>query len=132
MNHKIEGFFDVCAARGLTGTQGVLIPRSNVQHLMLHRRVIEAVQAGQFHIWAIDHVDEGIEILTGIEAGVRDEEGNWTPDSINDRVQKRLDRLGQRMVQWGKEAAQPTPEIVAVDFSDETPEPPKPPEGPQE
>ena len=65
VNEKIEGFFDLCKARGLTGEQGVLIPSANVKHLMLRRDVVEAAEAGQFHIYAVDAIDQGIEILTG-------------------------------------------------------------------
>jgi lon-related putative ATP-dependent protease len=75
VNEKIEGFFDVCKARGLTGEQGVLIPVSNVKHLMLRQDVVKAVDAGQFHIYPVEMVDQGIEILTGVPAGERDEEG---------------------------------------------------------
>jgi predicted ATP-dependent protease len=133
VNHKIEGFFEVCAAQGLTGEQGVMIPKSNAQHLMLRRPVREAVEAGKFHIWAVEHVDQGIEILTGVPAGVRDEEGAWTPDSINDCVQKRLAALGSAMMTWGKSAKGETLELVSpTDGHGETPEPPKPPERPSE
>ncbi|MGC9358310.1 MAG: S16 family serine protease, partial [Anaerolineae bacterium] len=90
VNEKIEGFFDICKARGLTGDQGVLIPRSNVKHLMLRHDVVEAVEEGQFHIYPVATVDEGIEVLTGIAAGKRDEEGNYPEGSINARVEKRL------------------------------------------
>jgi len=73
VNEKIEGFFDICKARGLTGEQGVIIPATNVQHLMLKQEVIEAVEAGQFHIYPVKTVDEGLELLTGIPAGERRE-----------------------------------------------------------
>ena len=69
VNEKIEGFFDVCQVRGLTGEQGVVIPASNVQHLMLRRDVVDAVKAGQFQIYAIETVDQAIELLTGVPAG---------------------------------------------------------------
>ena len=72
VNEKIEGFFDLCQARGLTGDQGVLIPATNVKHLMLRSDVVEAVKAGQFHVYPIAHVDEGIELLTGLPAGEPD------------------------------------------------------------
>jgi hypothetical protein len=70
VNEKVEGSFDLCQARGLTGEQGALIPASNVQHLMLRRDVVEAVEAGKFHVYPIETIDQGIEILTGIEAGI--------------------------------------------------------------
>ncbi len=133
VNHKIEGFFDVCAARGLTGEQGVIIPRANVQHLMLHRRVLDAVAAGDFHVWAVEHVDQGIEILTGVPAGERDEEGNWTPGSINARVQERFERLGRSLRDWGRAAPSGRAEVVTpADGAGEPPPPPKPPDRPHE
>ncbi|MCZ6508700.1 MAG: ATP-binding protein, partial [Acidobacteria bacterium] len=75
VNHKIEGFFDVCKQRGLNGAHGVMIPASNVQHLMGRLDVVEAVANGDFHVWAVGHVDEGIEVLTGIPAGAPKEDG---------------------------------------------------------
>lgn len=133
VNYKIEGFFDICSRRGLTGDQGVIIPRSNVQHLMLRRPVVDAVEAGTFHIWAVEHVDEGIEILTGVPAGERDEEGEWTPDTINARVQDRLQELGKRLMSWSKSAPGSRPELVApADGGGEQPPPPKPPDRPHE
>ena len=71
VNWKIEGFYKVCKARGLDGTQGVIIPKANVQDLMLKTEVVEAVAAGKFHVWAIGHVDEAMELLTGVAAGQR-------------------------------------------------------------
>lgn len=91
VNQKIEGFFDICAARGLTGDQGVLIPESNVEHLMLRRDVVEAVDSEQFHIYPIAHVDQGIEILTGLTPGARDPAGRYPADSVNARVAARLE-----------------------------------------
>ena len=96
VNEKIEGFFDVCKARGLTGEQGVVIPTSNVQHLMLRRDVVEAVEAGQFHIYPMRTVDEAIELLTGIPAGERDAEGNFPEGSINQLVEARLVELAEK------------------------------------
>lgn len=90
VNEKIEGFFDICNARGLSGEQGVLIPASNVQHLMLRADVRDAVAAGQFHIYAVRTIDEGIELLTGLPAGVADAEGNYPDGSINGLVSDRL------------------------------------------
>ncbi len=93
---KIEGFFRVCSHAGLTGEQGVVIPRSNVKDLMLHQDVIDAVKAGQFTIWAIENVTEGLEILTGHCVGKRDEDGEYPPDSIHGIVQAKLDLLAKR------------------------------------
>ena len=92
VNEKIEGIFRVCRHRGLTGEEGVMIPRANLRHLMLDRDVIQAVRAGKFHIYAISHVDEGIEVLTGMPAG-RWRNARWTPGSINERVDQRLKNL---------------------------------------
>jgi predicted ATP-dependent protease len=90
VNEKIEGFFDICKARGLTGEQGVLIPASNVKNLMLRREVIDAVAGGQFHVYPVQTIAQGIEILTGIEAGARDADGEFPAGSINYRVKARL------------------------------------------
>jgi lon-related putative ATP-dependent protease len=89
-NEKIEGFFDVCKAAGLTGDQGVLIPKSNEQHLMLRPEVVEACHAGKFHIYAVETIDEGIEILTGVKAGTPNDDGAFPDGSINARVRRRL------------------------------------------
>ena len=90
VNEKVEGIFRVCKMRGLTGQQGVVMPRRNVQNLMLSREVVEAIRAGSFHVWAIDHVDEGLELLTGLRAGRRLRNGSWEPGSVNDLVDRRL------------------------------------------
>jgi len=96
VNEKVEGFFDLCKAQGLTGEQGLLIPASNVQHLMIRRDVVEAVEAGKFRVYPIETVDQGIEILTGIEAGDRDAAGNFPEGSINHRVERRLIELAEK------------------------------------
>jgi ATP-dependent Lon protease len=90
VNEKIEGFFEVCRARGLTGHQGVLIPHLNVPDLMLRRSVIEAVTNGTFHIYAVRTVGEGIQILSGVDAGERGIDGRWAPGSVFARVDERL------------------------------------------
>jgi len=90
VNEKIEGFFDLCAARGLDGRQGVLIPAANVKHLMLRRDVVEAVAAARFRIFPIETIDQGIEVLTGIAAGAADPSGAYPADTINGRVAARL------------------------------------------
>jgi lon-related putative ATP-dependent protease len=89
-NEKIEGFFDICKSRGLTGNQGVLIPQGNVQHLMLRPEIVEAVQHGQFNIYGVSTVDQGIEILTGIAAGEKGADGRFPPGTINRRVEDQL------------------------------------------
>ena len=96
VNEKIEGFFDVCKARGLTGEQGVIIPAPNVQHLMLRHDVVDAVQAGQFHVYPMRTVDEALGLLTGIPAGERDEEGNFPAGSVNQLVETRLRELAEK------------------------------------
>jgi hypothetical protein len=93
INEKIEGFFDICEARGLTGSQGVLIPATNASHLMLKRKVVEAAAAGRFHIYTCRTVDEAIELLSGVSAGTRDEQGEYLPDSVNGRVAARLEEF---------------------------------------
>jgi lon-related putative ATP-dependent protease len=96
VNEKIEGFFDVCKARELTGEQGVLIPASNVKHLMLRKDVIDAVEGGRFHIYPIETIDQGMEVLTGMSAGERDDAGNYPEGSINHRVESRLAELAEK------------------------------------
>ncbi len=101
-NEKIEGFFDVCRARKLTGRQGVLIPKSNAQHLMLREDVVEACAKGQFAIHTVSHVDEGIEILTGVKAGERGEDGNFETGTINHLVEEKLRRFAERAKAFGR------------------------------
>jgi predicted ATP-dependent protease len=88
--HKIEGYFAVCKAQGFTGTQGVMIPATNVPTLMLNDEVVEAVRAGQFSIWQVRTIDEGMEILTGAPAGVRDANGEYPAGSVHRLVEDRL------------------------------------------
>ncbi len=107
LNEKIEGFFEVCRIKGLNGKQGVLIPTSNVRHLMLKEEVAESVRAGDFHIYPVNTIDEGIEMLTGLKAGQLLEDGGFEPDSINDRVQKRLVTLAERFRDFTKGEEKP-------------------------
>ncbi len=102
VNEKIEGFFDICRSRGLTGDQGVLIPKSNVQHLMLREDVIDAVREGKFAIHAVAHIDEGIEILTGIKAGERGEDREFPAGSINRLVEDKLRQFAERARAFGR------------------------------
>ena len=95
VDQKIEGFFDCCKNKGLTGTQGVMIPESNVKDLMLRKDVVEAVKKGQFHIYAIETIDRGIEILTGKPAGERQPEGTYPEGSINYLVDEKLKALAE-------------------------------------
>jgi lon-related putative ATP-dependent protease len=89
-NEKIEGYFDICNARGLTGDQGVLIPESNVKHLMLRQDVVDAVAAGKFRIFPVATIDQGIELLTGVPAGQRGPDGKFPPNSINGLIEAKL------------------------------------------
>ena len=95
--HKIEGFFAVCKAKGLTGEQGIIIPAANVSNLMLDEEVIDAVKAGQFHIWAVRTIDEGIELLTGHPAGQRDPSGEYPKGSVHRLVEERLQEYAERL-----------------------------------
>jgi predicted ATP-dependent protease len=87
---KIEGFFDLCSARGLTGEQGVIIPKSNLRHLMLKKAVREAVESGRFHIHAVDHVEHAMELFTGLPPGSPDSEGIYPEGTMNYMIQLRL------------------------------------------
>ena len=90
VNEKIEGFFDICQARGLTGEEGVIIPQANRKHLMLNKAVRAAVARGDFHVHAVAHVDQALELLTGQAAGLPDQDGLYPTDSINGQIQERL------------------------------------------
>ncbi len=106
VNEKIEGFFDICAARGLTGDQGVLIPQANVEHLMLRREVVEAVETENFRVIPVKTIDEGIAILTGSEAGTRQASGEFPKRSVNALVETRL----RRFAETRKAFARPAPD----------------------
>jgi predicted ATP-dependent protease len=97
VNEKIEGFYDVCKARGLTGTQGVLIPPQNVRDLMLRKDVIESVAEGKFHVYPASTIEEGIEILTTVEAGAADPSGRYPEDSVLGRANRRLQQLADTL-----------------------------------
>lgn len=105
VNEKIEGFFDLCRERGLDGRHGVLIPASNVRHLMLRQDVVKAVESGLFSIWPVSHVDEGIELLTGIPAGQRDASGAWPEGSVNARVFERLRAMAEKQRSYASKSA---------------------------
>lgn len=102
VNEKIEGFYAVCKAKGLTGEQGVIIPRENVKHLMLRQEVVDAVRDGRFHVWAVSTVDEGIEVLTGVPAGQPDGRGRYPAGTINRRAMDRLARMSRRLAAAGR------------------------------
>jgi len=103
-NYKIEGFFAVCRAKGLTGQQGVMIPKSNERHLMLHEDVVKAVEAGQFHIWSVETVEQGIEILTGTKAGTRSKNGRYPKGTVYHLVDERLRGMADRLQDVKKKA----------------------------
>jgi predicted ATP-dependent protease len=90
VNEKIEGFFDICKARGLTGKQGVIIPQSNVRHLMLRKDVVETCAAGMFAVYAVSTIEEGLALMTGRAAGERGPDGRYPDGSINRLVDNRL------------------------------------------
>ena len=94
---KIEGFYDLCLARGLTGTQGVMIPRVNLPHLVLRPDVVQACADGRFHVYAIDNVTQGIEVLCGLPAGDRDSSGRFPAASIFGRVERRIIEIAERL-----------------------------------
>jgi lon-related putative ATP-dependent protease len=97
VNEKVEGFFEVCKAKGLTGKQGVLIPESNVENLLLKEEVIDAVEAGKFHLYSVKTIDQGIEVLTGRESGIRQQDGSFPKRSINALVDNQLRIMAERL-----------------------------------
>jgi lon-related putative ATP-dependent protease len=100
VNEKIEGFFEVCKAKGLNGRQGVIIPESNVQNLMLKEEIVEAVKAGKFRIYPVKTIDEGIEVLTGVKAGTRRPDGTFEEKTVNYMVDKRLKEIAERLKEF--------------------------------
>jgi ATP-dependent Lon protease len=100
VNEKIEGFFDVCKAKGLTGKQGVMIPHLNVDDLMLRKEVVEAVKEQKFHIYPVKTIDQGIEILTGVRAGEGEGDGRFKEGTVNDLVDKKLRELGSKIKEF--------------------------------
>jgi lon-related putative ATP-dependent protease len=104
VNEKIEGFFDVCKAKGLTGTQGVIMPHQNVQNLMLRSDVVAAVKDGRFHVYPVKTIDEGIEILTGVEAGLPDAAGEFPEGTVHRLVDLELQRLAKGLKEFNAPA----------------------------
>lgn len=104
VNEKIEGFYDTCKARGLTGRQGVLVPRSNVQHLMLREDVVQAVSEGTFAVYAVETIDQGIELLTGVPAGKRGADGAYPAGSVNARVEATLRDFAERAQKFARKS----------------------------
>jgi predicted ATP-dependent protease len=101
VNEKIEGFFDICRARGLTGEQGVIIPSANADHLMLREDVVAEVSNGKFRIYAVETADQGIELLTGRPAGERGPDGRFPDGSINQLVEARLAGMAEIVRKFG-------------------------------
>ncbi len=101
VNYKVEGFFKICQERGLTGTQGVMIPQSNVVHLQLNKEVIDAVSAGKFHIYAVSTIEQGIELLTGVSAGKRSGHGSYPADTIFGKADMRLRKMAEIVRDFG-------------------------------
>ena len=100
--HKIEGFFQVCKAKGLTGDQGVMIPKDNVRNLALSREVVQAVKDRRFHIYAVSTIDEGMEVLTGVEAGHKGEDGKYPDGTIHQLVERRLEDMARKARRFGR------------------------------
>jgi predicted ATP-dependent protease len=100
VNEKIEGYFEVCKLKGLTGKQGVMIPASNAQNLMLKEEIVEAVKEGKFHMYTAKSVDEGIEVLTGHKAGERREDGKIEAETVNGLVEKKLQELADKLAEY--------------------------------
>jgi ATP-dependent Lon protease len=103
VNQKIEGFYDCCKQNGLTGEQGVLIPERNVKDLMLRKDVVEAVKQGRFHVYAVKTIDEGIEILTGKEAGIKQADDKYPEGTINYLVDRNLRELAENITKFSKD-----------------------------
>ncbi len=97
VNQKIEGFFHVCQSRGLTGSQGVMIPHQNLKNLMLREEVVDAVREGRFHVYAVRNIDEGLEILTGLPAGEKGADGAYPEGTINHLVQRQLREMAEKL-----------------------------------
>jgi lon-related putative ATP-dependent protease len=105
VNEKIEGFFEVCKLKGLKGDESVMIPKSNAQDLMLKEEVVKAVKDGQFHIYPVSTIDEGIEILTGVKAGERRKDGTFEPNTLNDKVDRRLKEMAETLSRFAEAPA---------------------------
>jgi lon-related putative ATP-dependent protease len=100
VNEKIEGFFEVCKAKGVSGKQGVMIPASNMQNLMLKEEIVEAVKQGKFHVYSVKSIDEGIEVLTGKKAGIRGADGNFEECTVNGLVDKQFQKMSQKYAEF--------------------------------
>lgn len=112
VNEKIEGFLESCSRRGLTGKQGVIIPARNTKHLALRRDVVEAVESGQFTVYAVNTLEEAIELLTGVAAGERGIDGEYPPDTVFGRAAQRLAEMAQAVAEWGEGEERPGGRII--------------------
>jgi predicted ATP-dependent protease len=101
VNRKIEGFFDLCRMVGLTGDQGVLIPARNERHLMLRTEVLDAVRQGQFHIWAVSTIEDGLRVLTALDPGERGADGTFGEGTLYRKVDDKLTRLAEEVRRFG-------------------------------
>ena len=103
VNQKIEGFYRVCKAKKLTGRQGVMIPRLNIDDLMLHKEVVESIKNGKFHIYPIETIDQGIEVLTSVEAGQIQKKGTYLEGTVNALVDKRLQEFAEGLKEFSSD-----------------------------
>ena len=131
-SHKIEGFYEVCRARGLDGTQGVVIPKINVKNVVLRPEVAQAVAEGRFHVWGVETIEEGIEVLTGVAAGGRDGDGRFPEGTVFARVEEQLATYSKSLAAHGDGAAAEAMHIVSPEPHPAPPPgvPPEPPPGP--
>ena len=127
VNVKVEGFYDVCRMRELSGAQGVIVPRQNVSDLQLRPDVVEAVRAGRFHVYAIDTVDEAVELLLGVEIGACSDDGLYAEQTVYGRVQDKLQYYADRMREYGKGPEGPGGEGTPADGAHAQPTEPTPP-----
>ncbi len=112
VNEKIEGFFESCSRKGLTGKQGVIIPARNTKHLALRRDVVEAVESGHFAVYAVNMIEEAVELLTGVAAGERGIDGSYPPDTVFGRAAQRLEEMAQAVSHWADDEEHPGGHII--------------------
>jgi predicted ATP-dependent protease len=112
VNEKIEGFFESCSRRGLTGKQGVIIPARNTKHLALRRDVVEAIESGRFAVYGVNAIEEAIELLTGVPAGQRGLDGEYPPDTVYGRAAQRLAELAQAIAEWSDTEAKSEGHVI--------------------
>ena len=104
VNHKIKGWYDICKYKGLTGNQGVMIPAKNVRNLMLDQEIVDAVKDGKFNVWPVSTIEEGIAVLTGMEAGELQEDGTYPEGSLFRKVNDRLQKISEIVREFGKDS----------------------------